>query len=73
MARSCLDGYLTEGCKTCPDWHDGSDGSIGCGTHFPIMLCPYFARMYTDSIVPTVDADYEEYTPQSGTKMEENA
>ena len=46
MAKSCFDGYLTEGCKTCPDWKDGTDGSIGCGTHFSIMLCPHFKAMY---------------------------
>ena len=42
---SCLDGYLTEGCKTCEDWCDGSNGSIGCGTHYPIAWCPYFSEM----------------------------
>lgn len=44
--RNCLDGYLTEGCKTCPDWADGSDPNlgIGCACHFPIHLCPHFAK-----------------------------
>ena len=46
MAKSCFDGYLTEGGKNCPYWKDGTYGSIGCGTHFPIMRCPYFKAMY---------------------------
>ena len=46
MGKSCFDGYLTEGCKTCPDWKGGTDGSVGCGTHFPIMWCPHFKAMY---------------------------
>ena len=46
MAKSCLDGYLTDGCKDCPDWKDGTDGSFWCGTHLPIMWCPHFKEMY---------------------------
>lgn len=47
MPRSCLDGYLTDGCRTCPDWADGTDNrGIGCACHFPIMHCPHFAAMY---------------------------
>lgn len=46
MARSCLDGYLTDGCKDCPYWADGTDNrGIGCACCFPIMECPYFADM----------------------------
>ena len=46
MAKNCLDGYLTEGCKNCPDWADGTDDRvIGCAAHFPIMLCPHFKAM----------------------------
>ncbi len=47
MPKSCLDGYLTDGCKTCPDWADGTgERGIGCATHLPIMLCPHFKAMY---------------------------
>lgn len=45
--RSCLDGYLTEGCKTCPDWSDGTNPTqlgVGCACHFPIHWCPHFAQ-----------------------------
>lgn len=43
--KSCLDGYLTNACHTCPDWADGSDDmGIGCATHYPIMWCPHFAE-----------------------------
>lgn len=46
MPKSCLDGYLTEGCASCPDWADGSDDrGIGCAAHFPIMECPFFKKM----------------------------
>lgn len=47
MGKSCLDGYLTDGCKTCPDWNDGSDRTkgIGCCSHFPIMWCKHFSKM----------------------------
>lgn len=46
MPKSCLDGYLTEGCATCSDWADGTDGrGIGCACHFPIGDCPHFAKM----------------------------
>ena len=46
MPKSCLDGYLTEGCSTCPDWADGTDDrGIGCACHFPIDQCPHFAKM----------------------------
>jgi len=50
MPKSCLDGYLTEGCKICPYWFDGSnpEAGIGCGTPFPIMHCPFFAKMYSE-------------------------
>lgn len=47
MAISCFDGYLTEGCKTCPDWKN-DEHSIGCGAHFPIMQCPHFAKMFRE-------------------------
>lgn len=50
--KSCFDGYLTEGCKDCPDWKDGTkydeQGNwlgIGCGTHYPIDWCPHFRKM----------------------------
>ena len=47
--KNCFDGYLTEGCKTCPDWADGTDDrGIGCACHFPIMRCPHFAKMYNE-------------------------
>ena len=38
--------YLTEGCKTCPDWADGTnENGVGCACHFPIMQCPHFSKM----------------------------
>lgn len=45
--RSIFDGYLTDGCKNCPDWLDGSDPNkgYGCGTHYPIDWCPHFAKL----------------------------
>lgn len=44
--RSILDGYLTDECKTCPCWQDGSNGKgYGCGTTVPIDLCPAFKKM----------------------------
>ena len=50
MPRSCFDGYLTDECKDCPDWKNGDndDGIIGCATRLPIMLCPYFKKMYEE-------------------------
>lgn len=44
---NCFDGYLTPECKTCPDWRDTED-SLGCATSRPIMLCPYFKKMYLE-------------------------
>lgn len=48
--RGILDGYLTGGCKNCPDWLDGSDPNkgYGCGTHYPIDWCPHFAKMMAE-------------------------
>ena len=47
--KSCFDGYLTEACATCPDWADGSDErGLGCATHYPIMECPHFARVFNE-------------------------
>lgn len=46
--RNCFEGYLTEGCKDCPDWRDGTRGMIGCATHYPIDWCPYFKKMMED-------------------------
>ena len=44
---NCLEGYLTDGCKTCPDWLDGTEGrGIGCGTRRPIDECPHFRAMF---------------------------
>lgn len=44
---NCLEGYLTEGCKTCPDWLNGTEGrGIGCGTNKPIDECPHFHAMW---------------------------
>ena len=50
MPKSCFDGYLTDECANCPDWKDGSDddGIFGCTTKLPIMLCPYFKKMYEE-------------------------
>ena len=43
--KNCFDGYLTNGCRNCEYWHDGSDNTIGCGCPFPISLCEHFAEM----------------------------
>lgn len=41
--KSILDGYLTDGCKDCANWSDGTDGrGYGCNTSCPIDWCPYF-------------------------------
>jgi len=48
---NCFEGYLTEGCKDCPDWCDGSNGSIGCGTKYPIDWCPYFSSMWRKNLM----------------------
>ena len=48
MGRCCLTGYLTEECKTCPWWADGSNGAIGCAYPGPIMNCEAFAKMYEE-------------------------
>lgn len=49
MGKSCLDGYLTPECATCPDWSDGVDGKpIGCNTSMPIMWCKAFAKMFNE-------------------------
>lgn len=46
--KSCFDGYLTEHCAECEDWHNGEDGCVGCATRQPIMECPHFAKMMED-------------------------
>ncbi len=43
--KNCFEGYLTDGCKNCEFWHDGSDNAIGCGCPFPISHCEDFAEM----------------------------
>lgn len=43
--RSIFDGYLTDECKDCSCWRDGSDGTYGCGISVPIHLCPAFKKM----------------------------
>ena len=48
MSKNCLEGYLTEGCKTCPVWQNSED-SIGCGFRYDIMLCPHFAKMFNEA------------------------
>lgn len=47
---NCLEGYLTPGCSSCPDWADGTDPSrgFGCACNFPIMECPHFAKAYRE-------------------------
>lgn len=51
MPKSCLDGYLTEGCETCEYWEDGSnlDKGLGCNCNFPIMWCAHFEKMYNEN------------------------
>lgn len=49
MPKSCLDGYLTPDCATCPDWRDGTKGTaIGCATRVPIDWCPSFKKVYEE-------------------------
>ncbi len=44
--KSCLDGYLTNKCRECPDWSDGTDGrGVGCNTRYPISWCDAFTKM----------------------------
>ena len=45
--KSCFDGYLTDECKNCGWWKDGTDEyhSIGCGCPFPIDHCEAFHKM----------------------------
>lgn len=56
MGKSCLDGYLTEECKKCPDWTNNKD-SIGCACCFPIMECKAFAKMYNEREQNRCDID----------------
>ena len=46
LNRNCMEGYLTEACKTCEFWLDGSDMSkgIGCNTPGPIDHCEAFVK-----------------------------
>lgn len=50
---NCLEGYLTSGCETCPEWSDGSEPGrgIGCAAYFPIIYTldgkPLFCVEYT--------------------------
>ena len=48
MPKSCFDGYLTDECAKCPDWRNGDEygDGVGCATTLPIMLCPYFKKMW---------------------------
>lgn len=47
MGRNCLEEFLTDKCKHCPFWWDGSNTpGVGCGIPAPIMMCPAFAEMY---------------------------
>ena len=50
MAKSCFDGYLTDECANCPDWKNGNEDGygLGCYTKYPIMLCPYFKKMFEE-------------------------
>lgn len=46
MPKSFLGGYLTEGCRICPYWMDGSnpDFGAGCGTPFPYWSLSFLPR-----------------------------
>jgi hypothetical protein len=48
IMKNCFEEYLTNGCKKCEFWADGSDPErgIGCASPFPIMHCPDFAEQY---------------------------
>lgn len=62
MPKNCLVEYLTPACASCPDWADGTDNrGIGCATHFPIMECVHFAKMYqeeSESLQICKDCDF---------------
>ena len=47
--KSCLDGYLTEACKTCEFWKNNNE-EIGCSAPYPIMDCDAFGKMYNKEI-----------------------
>ena len=44
--KNCFEGYLTDACKDCGFWHDGTGDSIGCGAPFPIDHCDDFRKEY---------------------------
>lgn len=55
--RNCFEGYLTEGCRNCEYWHDGSDNAIGCGCPFPISHCKYFRKAEETNKVTNEEVD----------------
>ena len=55
--KNCFEGYLTEGCKTCEYWHDGSDNAIGCGCPFPISHCEYVREAEKTNKVTNEEVD----------------
>lgn len=46
MMLNCFEGYLTDACKKCDFWKDGSDGSLGCACPGPIDHCEAFVEAY---------------------------
>ena len=44
--KNCFDGYLTNACKSCPFWKDGTTNEgIGCAYPGPIDHCEAFKKM----------------------------
>ena len=58
--KNCFEEYLTDYCAECQDWHDGRDGTIGCGINGPIMWCKHFAKMYEENEAKRRDNLYKE-------------
>lgn len=50
LSTNCLEGYLTPECPNCKDWSngDGYGDGVGCRTNLPIMLCPYFKKVFDE-------------------------
>ena len=61
MAKSCLDGYLTNECALCDYWKNDFDG-CGCAAPFPIMNCNAFAKMYNEEESISTDRYFHQHS-----------
>lgn len=69
--KSILDGYLTEGCKDCFCWADGTDDrGYGCATTQPIDRCPYFRAMMEKEYHEKLDAEIETWEFEEKERLE---